>query len=217
MSAVDPANVRAQARAELCLSRELAQPWHVESHPRQGGSSGYPVWSQEEHLEKWNAGEETVASQVSLYPWPGRIGPHHRTGNSARTQIVGTDMINLVVLLLAHPDATCDEIAAHLYNEGGEIFSNQTISKLLKELDITQKIASVEAYQAQAEVVQRHVYAFWNHPPPLGICGIPRRMLIDVDEFGVTLERCNVAVLGIVRINVVQVGLVVGGRAVAAS
>ena len=96
-----------------------------------------------------------------------------------------------MVLLIAHPDATCDKIAAHLYNEGGEMYSNQTISKRLKELDITKKIASVEAYQAQTERVQRRVYAFWNHAPPLGICGIPRRMLIDVDEFGVTIERCN--------------------------
>ena len=64
------------------------------------------------------------------------------------------------------------------------MYSNQTISKRLKELDITQKIASVEAYQAQREHVQQRVYAFWNHAPPLGICGIPRRMLIDVDEFG---------------------------------
>jgi hypothetical protein len=30
-------------------------------------------------------------------------------------------MINLVVLLIAHPDATCDEIAAHLYNKEGEM------------------------------------------------------------------------------------------------
>ena len=75
-----------------------------------------------------------LASQASLYRWSGHIVPHRRTRNSARTQIVGTDMINLVVLLVAHPDATCDEIAAHLYNEGGELFSNQTISKRLKEL-----------------------------------------------------------------------------------
>ena len=105
MSAVDPTDVRAQACAELGLSRKLAQPRHVEPHPRQGGSCGYPVWSREEQLEIWNAGEETVASQASLYCWSGRIVPHCRTGNSARTQIVGTDMINLVVLLLAHPDA----------------------------------------------------------------------------------------------------------------
>ncbi len=56
MSAVDPADVMAQARAELGLSRELAQPRRVEPHPRRGGSSGYPVWSREEQLKKWNAG-----------------------------------------------------------------------------------------------------------------------------------------------------------------
>ena len=58
LGAVDPADLRAQARAELGLLRELAQP-----RPREGGSSGYPVWSREEQLEKWNAGEETAASE----------------------------------------------------------------------------------------------------------------------------------------------------------
>jgi hypothetical protein len=90
MSAVDPANERAQARAELGLSRKLAQPRHVKPYPRRGGSSGYPVWSREEQLEKWNAGEETVASQASLYRWSGRIVPHHRTGNSARNAAAAT-------------------------------------------------------------------------------------------------------------------------------
>ena len=138
----------------------MAQPRRVKPHPCQGGSSSYPVWSQEEQLEKWNAGEETDPSQASLYRWSGRIVLHCCTSNSVRTQIVGTDMINLVVLLLAHPDATCDKIAAHLYNKGGEMYSNQTISKHLKELDITQKITFVEVYQAQAEAVQCQVYAF---------------------------------------------------------
>ena len=89
--------------------------------------------------------------------------PHRCTGNRARTQIVGTDLINLVVLLFAHPDDTIDEMAAHIYNEGGELYSSQQISKRLKELDITTKIASVEAYQAQAEAVQHRVFC----PPPL--------------------------------------------------
>ena len=90
MSAVDPADVRAQARAELGLSRELVQPWRIEPHPRRGGSSSYPVWSQEEQLEKWNPGEETVASQASLYCWSSRIVPHRRTGNSAHTAAAAT-------------------------------------------------------------------------------------------------------------------------------
>ena len=109
---------------------------------------------------KWNAGEDTKASQAFHYRWTGRLFPHGRTGNHAGTQIVGADLINLVVFLFAHPDATIDEIAAHLYNEGGDMYSNQQISKRLKELGITKKIASVEAYQAQAKAVQRRVYCF---------------------------------------------------------
>ena len=42
LGAVDPADLRAQARAELGLSRELAQPRRVKPHPSEGGSSGYP-------------------------------------------------------------------------------------------------------------------------------------------------------------------------------
>ncbi len=84
MSAVDPADLRAQACAELGLSRKLAQPRRVEPHPRQGGSSGYPVWNREEQLERWYAGEETDASRESLFWWNSRITPYRRTGNCAR-------------------------------------------------------------------------------------------------------------------------------------
>ena len=104
MSAVDPADERTQARAELGLSRELAQPRRVEPHPRQGGSSGYPVWSREEQLKKWNAGEETVASQASLYPWSGCIVPHRRTGNSARTVAAATATV--IYFAASHPLAS---------------------------------------------------------------------------------------------------------------
>ena len=40
--------------------------------------------------------------------------------------------------------------------------------------------------------MQFRVCFFWNCPPPLGMFQVPRRRLIDVDEFGVTLEKkCN--------------------------
>ena len=39
--------------------------------------------------------------------------------------------------------------------------------------------------------MQIRVWGFWNCPPPLGIFEVPRRKLIDVDEFGVTFEKCN--------------------------
>jgi hypothetical protein len=191
LGAVDSADLRAQACTELGLLRELAQPQRVKPHPHKGGFSSYPVLSREEQLEKWNTGEESAASEASLYRWSDHLIPHHCTGNRARTQIVGSDLINLVILLFAHPDATIDEMAAHIYNEGGELYSSQQISKRLKGLDITKKIASVEAYQVQAEAVQHRVFCFWNQAPPLGIFQVPQRMLIDVEEFGVTIERCN--------------------------
>ena len=50
------------------------------------------------------------------------------------------------------------------------------------------KDRSVEAYQAQAEAVQHRVFCFWNRAPPLGIFQVPRRMLIDVDKFGLTIK-----------------------------
>ena len=119
LGAVDPANLRAQACTELGLLCELVQPWPVEPHPCRGGSSDYPVWNREEQLVKWNFGKETEASQASLYHWLGRLFPHRCTRNCARTQIVGTDLINLVVFLFTHPDPTINEIAAYLYNKGG--------------------------------------------------------------------------------------------------
>jgi hypothetical protein len=43
----------------------LQQTCRVLPHPREGGSSRYPVWFREEQLEKWYAGEAT-ASQMPL-------------------------------------------------------------------------------------------------------------------------------------------------------
>ena len=39
--------------------------------------------------------------------------------------------------------------------------------------------------------VQFRVYCFWNYGRPLGIFQVPRRKLIDIDEFGMTMEKCN--------------------------
>jgi hypothetical protein len=39
--------------------------------------------------------------------------------------------------------------------------------------------------------VQFCVWGFWNCPPFLGVFQVPRRKLLDVDEFGLTFEKCN--------------------------
>ena len=78
-------------------------------------------------------------------------------------------MLHLVTFLFAYPDATADEVSIFLYYQGGQLYAQQVISKRLKELEITRKKASTEAYQAACEDVEHRKWSFWNCPPPLGV------------------------------------------------
>ena len=100
-------------------------------------------------------------------------------------------MINLVIFIYAHSDALLDEMAVFIYNEGGLLYDQLTISKRLKELGITKKKASIEAYQALTPSNRFRVEVFFNCPPLLGVFGVPQYKLIDIDEFALTLEKCN--------------------------
>jgi len=82
-------------------------------------------------------------------------------------------MINLVTFLRAWPEATLDEMAVFLYNEGGQLYSKKRLSERLAELEITKKRASTEAYQAQREDVQFRVWSFFNCPSPRNFSGAP--------------------------------------------
>ena len=175
----------------------LQQTCRVLPHPREGGSSRYPVWFREEQLEKWYAGEATDVSLASLYCWEERLFPHRQTGTPARTTIIWVDMMHLVTFLIAHSSSTMDEMALFICSKGGALHSNQRISERLKHLAVTRKKASIKAYQVLNEDVQLRVYTFWNYPPPLGVFQVPLFRLIDFDEFGVTLERCNRSVDGL--------------------
>ena len=58
-------------------------------------------------------------------------------------------------------------------------------------MEVTRKVASTEAYQA---FFPRNIWRcniFWSQPPPLGVVTIPRRTMIDVDEFGMSMNRCD--------------------------
>jgi hypothetical protein len=112
-------------------------------------------------------------------------------GNKAREQVVGVDLINLATFLRAWPKAHLEEMTVFLYNKGGPLYSIKVISKCLDELKITKKRASTEAYQAQSDDEQLRVWIIWNFSSPLGIFKVPRQKLIDIDEFGILLEKCN--------------------------
>jgi hypothetical protein len=144
LGATDPADLEAQARAELGFSRRLEQPRRVAPPPRFGGTGGYPVWYRELQLQRFNAGEAIDVSLASIYRWDDRLEPFRQTGNTERTTIVGADLLSLVTYITAWPDATLDKMAVFIYNEGGDLYSRQRISQRLAELDITKKRASTE-------------------------------------------------------------------------
>ena len=62
-----------------------------------------------------------------------------QSGNGPRTTPVGVDLLNLVTYITAWPDPTHNEMADFIYNEGGDLYSRQAISKRLQNLDITRK------------------------------------------------------------------------------
>jgi len=170
--ATDPADLQAHTSAQLGLSRQLKQTRRVAPHPCIGGG-GYDAWFREEQLAKAQAGEVVNVSESSLHRWRERLHPYCQTGNKAREQVVGVDMINLVTFLRAWPEATLDEMAVFLYNEGGQLYSKKRLSERLAELEITKKRASTEAYQAQREDVQFRVWSFFNCPSPRNFSGAP--------------------------------------------
>lgn len=186
----DPADLRAHARAQLGLTRLLQQAERIPPHPSRGGC-GYPVFHRGQQIALWQAGEPINVSVSSIRNWQRRLVPFRRTGNKARAQIVGVDLIHLVTFLRAHPTAHLDEMSIWIYNQGGRLYDRQTVSRRLKDLGISKKKVSTEGYQAQSDDAQFRVHAFFNYPLPLGINQVPRRKFIDVDEFGITLEKCN--------------------------
>ena len=72
----------------------------------------------------------------------------------------GVDLLNLVTYITTWPDATLDEMAAFIYNEGGDLYSRQAISNRLQDLDVTWKKASTEGYQTQRPDVEFRVWGF---------------------------------------------------------
>jgi hypothetical protein len=111
LGATDPADLEAQARAELGFSRRLEQPQRILPYPGLGGSGGYPVWYCEQQLQRFNAREAINVSLTSIHRWADCLEPFRQTGNRERTTVVGVDILNLITYITAWLDATLDEMA----------------------------------------------------------------------------------------------------------
>ena len=115
------------------------------------------------------------------------------TGNKGRFDLSGEALLLLVLYKLIWPHSNYLECSAFIANESsdGKIYREQDISKALVGLGYTQKVTSTVAYQAftQRNLMRREI--FWTRAYPVGIHGTPRRLLIDVDEFGVHKKSAN--------------------------
>ena len=174
IGATDPADLEAKAWAGLDFLRQLEQPRRVSPTPRIGGSCGYPVWYWEQQLKRFHTGEAIDVSSSSIILWDLCPEQFRQTGNGPWASIVGVDLLNLITYITTWPDSTIDETADFIYNEGGDLYSHQTISKRLEELDVTRKRAPTEGYQTQQLDVQFLDWGFLNCPPSLGVFQVPR-------------------------------------------
>jgi len=143
----DPEDERAKARRDEGITRELQVIRKELPDPSRGGSRGYPVWLRREMILQAANGQPTVAHYSSIHRWEVGILSKRMTGNKEKETITGFDHFLLAFYLLAYPDCEFDEACAFIYNNGGGIYSRQDVSFRLKELDVTRKKASTEAYQ----------------------------------------------------------------------
>jgi hypothetical protein len=115
------------------------------------------------------------------------------TGNRERENLTGVHQLLMSICYFIWPSATADQVRAFIFTatEGERLYTRQAIVRRAKELKLTRKRASTEAYQAFLPHNVLRCRQFWSLPPPLGIRTIRRRQFIDVDEFGMELSRCN--------------------------
>jgi hypothetical protein len=191
------ANERATIRSKAGLSREVeVLRDDIRSHPSRGGSTGYDLWLRHYCLDQvasYGMGvvQDLPCCRKTLYNWINRIHPFRQTGNTERGAIVGNDLLLLCICLYAYPTASKDELATFIANQGGDIYTRQDISKRLADLELSKTIASTEAYDAFTPRNRLRAELFWTRAPPLGVVGIQTRRLIDFDEFGMSLNKCN--------------------------
>ena len=193
---VNHSSQQAKSRSDAGMSRRL-KVFRTKNniHPKNGGSHGYPLWFRIkviDHVYAFGVNDATAqfnVSKKSVRRWLRRIVPYHQTGNHERTNIVGRDQLLLSICLHVYPRAKDLEIAAFIYANGGNIYSKQDVSKRCKELKLTKKRVSLESNSAYTERNLIRARQFWTMGPRIGVNGVPRHRLIDIDEASFCLKK----------------------------
>ena len=165
------------------------------SHPRIGGTRGYDIPFRQMIGDAYQVGNPAPEGmRASVYQWMQRgVNPKRMTGNKPLSELSGKYLLLLVLFKLIWPQANYFECIAFIANSTNDakIFTEGDIGKALRRLGYTMKVTSTVAYQALTErnLTRRRLY--WTMPGPIGIHGIPRRLLIDADKFGLHLNDAN--------------------------
>jgi hypothetical protein len=190
----DLANSQANLRSRAGLSRQLqVDRTDLPPDPSRGGQRGFPLWFRQQAITMYHThGEDGIqnlgCSMRSVRRWLLRDAPYRMTGGKQREALTGVDQLLLCTFVFIYPNASADACSAYIINNGGAVYTPQQITTRLKELELNRKRASTEAYDAYSPNSLLRARLFWTQPPPLGVVGVNRRMLIDVDECSVTLE-----------------------------
>ena len=127
-------------------------------------------------------------SRASIYKWYERLHPFRQTGNGERTKLVGRDQLLLALGVYIYPLACADELCAFIVANGGEVYERFAIYKRLKEMEISRKKGSIEAFEGHSDANLNREYSFFNRPPRAGVQGVRRFRLIDIDEARFSLK-----------------------------
>ena len=189
------ADEEARRRSKAGQERQLRQ-WRTDfsTDPARGGSKGYKMKYRllvlgfaDEHGVK-EASDLFNVSRSSIYNWYVRLHPFRRTGNGERTKLVGRDQLLLALGVYIYPLACADELCAFIVANGGEVYERFAIYKRLKEMEITRKKGSIEAFEGYSDANLNREFSFFNSPPRAGVQGVRRYRLIDIDEARFSLK-----------------------------
>ena len=189
-------NKTANSRANAGLSRQfqMSRTFHFKD-PNKAGSHGYPLWFRIRVIEHVyahginDAHHNWRVSKKSIRRWLRRMVPYQQYGNHERQVIVGRDQVLLSICIHIYPRAKDDEIAAFIFANGGRIYSRRDISRRCRELQLTTKRASLEAANAYTLRNSLRTQQFWTMGPRVGVYGVPRHRLIDIDEASFCLKK----------------------------
>ena len=164
-------------------------------HPRRGGSRGYSIPFRRQCVDDLQSGRGVIPSLMrSTRRWANeRAIPLRMTGNKPGFSLVGEYLMLLIICKLIWPQATYIECSAFVCNEAStaHIFPEWAVGNALRGLGYTMKVSSTVAHQAflPRNVIRRN--RFWSQPYPVGVRGLRRCRLIDIDEFGLHLNNAN--------------------------